>query len=133
MRTIKFRGKDIATREWVYGFYTQGGFVNPDDGTATVRHIIDNEILHDVIPETVSQFTELYDANGKEIYEGDILKPNNWNIVGAKECFLVEHDSYSPRVVLVSLAIDCSKYQLDYNWGIHHEVVGNKWDNPELL
>lgn len=57
MREIKFRGKDINTGEWVYGFYTQGSFIDPNTGKETIRHIIDNGMLHDVVPETIGQYT----------------------------------------------------------------------------
>jgi hypothetical protein len=64
MREIKFRGNDINIGEWVYGFYTQGGWIDPNTGKETVRHIIHADFLHDVVPDTIGQFTGLCDKNG---------------------------------------------------------------------
>ncbi len=73
MREIKFRGKEINTGEWVYGLYTQGSWIDPNTGKETVRHIIDNGMLHDVEPETIGQFTGILDSMNRYIYEGDVL------------------------------------------------------------
>ena len=132
MRTIKFRGKNIETGEWVYGFYTQGGYIR-EDGSLKVRHIIHSDILYDVQEETIGQFTGLYDYNGNEIYEGDILRYIQWEnneevlyyITFEEEMgsFVLQKPTLKHKDNISQLAI----------YGLKLEVVGNIHDNPELL
>lgn len=80
VRKIKFRGKDIDTGEWRYGylsfFYTAGrdknGFILTDKAQI---YSPEDGCCYDVLAETVGQLTGKTDKNRKEIYE--LLKEND--------------------------------------------------------
>lgn len=71
-REIKFRGLRTNGNGWVYGYIQP--HTNPE-----LFDILQLNDDHDwtryrVKPETVGQFTGLFDKNGAEIFEGDLLK-----------------------------------------------------------
>lgn len=144
MREIKFRGKEINTDEWVFGFYTQGSFIDPNTGKETVRHIIHADFLHDVEPETIGQYTGLKDRNGKEIYEGDIIysefsdRSNCHCLVGWNEekvCFgLMDEFAFRSKQEGYDFPKFDSLVLWNFrNYGTKFEVVGDIHDNPELI
>lgn len=121
MRTIKFRGKSILTDEWLYG-----NLVNSADNKRFGILVNDKDSYDEceVAPETVGQFIGLYDCDGKEIYEGDILDYNGLTV----EVRFV-------RGVFAFLANGNLDEELcgDCRTDLFAKVIGNIHDNPELL
>ena len=138
MREIKFRGKRFYSNKWVYGSL----FIDKDGE----RYILENNYLgqdgHHLVcnsdipvfmmEETIGQYTGLRDKNGKEIFEGDIVCVDDG--YNDKDFYTVKYFDYDDYP-----AFDLENYGSECN-GLSEcmalktlEVIGNIYDNPELL
>ena len=127
MRPIKFRGKDRRTGKWFYGNL----YVKDIYGRT---HICTTKCgCFDIDPETVGQFTGLMDKNGKEIYEGDIIGCHNPRIK-----HLIFYNEKQGRF-MAALNGDIENDFVgvcgldDSRWTGSKTVIGNVFDNPDLL
>lgn len=142
MREILFRGKHMHVCQenkhldgtWVEGYLEDENHIN--DGKC--------EFLID--PETICQYTGLKDKNGNLIWENDIVKFEDLGEEGYeyKEGFDFENKarveftegrwSLTDFVSDNSAVIDEMYNHAEFMnlWGVC-EVVGNVFDNPELL
>lgn len=118
MRIIKFRGK-TKQGEWIIGYYI---------GKISLNEVIIlspfNDNKYYCIANTIGQFTSLYDKNGKEIYEGDILDFNGIKV--------------EVRFVRGIFALLCNgdldqELVGDCRTDLFAKIIGNIYDNPELL
>lgn len=82
-------------------------------------------VLHEVIPETVGQYTGLTDKNGKKIFEGDIV---NLHLPYKTKACVIEWEDYG----FIIRDINDAYYTYPLV-GFDIEVIGNIYDNPELL
>ena len=129
MRTIKFRGKSIGGKEWLYG-----DLVSSVDKKRFAILVNDKESYDEceVDPKTVGQFSGLYDYNGNKIYEGDILK---WEKDGLMYVVKFWDGMFYASVKECNDGIfgGFPLHALTKHDDRKCEIVGNIYDNPELM
>lgn len=143
MREILFKAKRIDNGEWIEGYLFDDGMLGekrmfigklviaPYEGPIRGKWTVIANGFDEVDPDTICQFTGLCDRNGKKIWENDILMAHldesypedaayetvEWSVAG----WAAYETGSTDREYL-------SEFDLE-----HYEVVGNIFDNPELL
>lgn len=147
MREILFKAKRIDNGKWIEGYYTEcsgKAFVGID--ISSMFEIFCAPVIKwfRVNPKTLCQFTGLCDKNGKKIWESDIISYQRDNddcpfpnkdtkkrfgkvfYQGFRSTFAIGMGKNGSR----SINDDLWKYVQNGN---RVEVIGNQFDNPELL
>ena len=130
MRPIKFRAKTLD------GVWYYGDLAHSNELYATIRFQTMNGSIKTmdwvyVNQDTIGQFTGLYDAHGKEIYEGDILK---WKADNLLYAVIFNWGMFYASVEVCNQDIygGFPLHALAEENGKDIEIVGNIYDNPEL-
>lgn len=137
MREILFRAKCKHSGKWMYGSlifdirYTDKKEVPyiREKGLSEAESYFYGGAGLEVIPETVGQYTGLIDKNGTKIFEGDIVKRVEWG----DEIFCVEfyEGAFGHKISKdIMSSFSDSEHGAFGEW---FEVIGNKFDSPELL
>ena len=143
MREILFRGKpknkaDYELLKTMYKDNCKNGFIY---GSLVVSHgkyyicvtalcqvnsLVNNgrTTMFEVIPETVGEYTWLKDKNGERIFEGDIVTMPRYGSGKHKSVVYFKNGKF---------AVNGSNYNFKDICPRNMEVIGNIYDNPELL
>ena len=146
-REIKFRGKRLGNGEWIYGDLMHT--------TSVINGISLNHLLigvdfemFEMVPDTVSQFTGLYDCDKKEIYEGDVIEfTDKWEWYrsewAARFMFARGKELTKLQEEFDALPMHRRVVEFDpeegYNFSIYDlkegrwRVIGNIWDDRNLV
>ena len=141
MRKILFRAKRIDNGEWREGYLFDDGMVKKehyfigslviepykgtaDDGPWVITGI--NEI-NEINYETLCQYTGMKDKNGNRIWENDIIKHDVSDTIGTVKWYTEDYVGWC----VDDVQIDEQQFTVEM-WD-ECEVIGNIFDNPELL
>lgn len=134
-REIKFRGKTLMG-VWVYGNLIQDN--HSEINKSFIQYNDENDLFKrfsiEVIPETIGQFIGIRNQKGQDIYENDIIKYKSQHPKHEGKHFnnVVEFASGQSlmgwRMRNKSTIVKGTPYKF-----IISEVIGNIYDNPELL
>lgn len=135
MKEIKFRAKDLIDNEWLYGFPV---FSDKDKEYCRFYVVQDEGYKPCLVRlDTVSQFTGLCNVVENEIYDGDIVKFDDKLFVVKRECDTLggswSNTAYILDEIGTSSGMAFEDTIDDYCNEICVEIVGNVYDNPELL
>ena len=114
-----FKAKRLDTHDWILGFLsmhkTGKYFIRPIGGSASSSEEVDKN--------TICQCTCLKDKNGNLIWENDIIELY-------EDIYIVTWEEDDAMFALEDASIVEHFSHVDCKWC---EVVGNKFENPELL
>lgn len=130
-REILFKAKRKDNGEWVEGGY----FSEPYTGKKFIIcwnsfGLGFNEFI-EVDEKTICQYTGLTDKNGKKVWENDIVRRTDLHVVSEPSVGFIEYDLENTSFLIHWK--DKVEYSPTYHWKDRMEVIGNIFDNAELL
>ena len=135
MREYLFHGKRTDTDEWVEGSLRVSGLYENGERlysiyAETEKPYIAN--IHDVLPESVGQFTGEYDQNKKRIWENDIVRTKAYGkTIGLQN--VADYDVFAVVFKNGAFRLENGTRQFNLFNVDQLEVIGNLTDTPELL
>lgn len=142
-----FRGKRIDNGEWVVGnciddgvtgqvfIHAVGNSVNESDKVGEEGRL--QFVAFEVAPSTICQCTGLKDKNGRVIWENDIVNGSIKRGAAFYRCLVLWNECkarFDVRALCCNFQMTLDECTDDISMsGFDYEVLGNKFDNQELL
>lgn len=129
MRDIKFRCWDTENKEMLE--VQELDYEDSYNGQPMIRTTMYSDYF-DTEDMILMQYVGLKDKNGKEIYEGDIVK---FRFKDDREEFpdLIGYIEYQTTFTAFRIMSNQGSFKIDITEIKFIEVIGNIYDNPELL
>lgn len=133
MRENLFKAKKWDNGKWIEGYFVKIKDVTEHNLILTgelSKGAYTDFIGYEVDPETLCQFTGLTDKNGKRIWENNVV------------LLVYDGKEHIYQIVWDNSELDFKATNGEENYGTHYEyllcceeieVIGNIFDNPELL
>lgn len=122
IENIKFKAKRLDNGEWIEGYFYE------ENGNAYIienrqkESMLNRNVTYEVDPSTVCQFTGLTDCEGKEIWEGDIVEREIYDLFNGSIKVKAVIEYLDGAFVAITDGIPYSLYFK------YIKVVGNKFD-----
>ena len=130
MRDILFRGKDVESGKWLYGwvFGEKAESIIELDTQYVSEEGVEAYYTSVVIPETVGQYTGLDDKNGVKIFEGDVVRYLN-SIESGNGVVIFDTCAFLFNWIDIDETDSLLRY---FQCSEELEVISNIHDNPEV-
>lgn len=123
-----FKAKRLDSGEWVTGNLVFSVYHKNDVCVGQYG----NEVgIHEVDSSTICQCTGLKDKNGKLIWENDIIERLDIHDIKGPSIGIIEYDVENTSFLIHWT--DIANYSPTFHWKNRIGVIGNIFDNPELL
>ena len=137
MKTIKFRGilldnsNTKEQKQWQYGSPVEYCHDNDEKQLYLISRITPTSIYgFPILPDTLGQFTGIYDKDGREVWEGDIVRYR------LTDCRYTKNPQYKNLVINYdekSARFQAGDIYFQNLKSDRLEVIGNIIENPELI
>lgn len=140
MREIEFRGKRVDNGEWVYGLPVYMNYIKEFTKHEWIDNLDNNKVKEyqttadfQIEGETLGQYTGLEDKNGTKIFEGDIVKYGKVKaVVKFSSKYNLGANGHEYDYEICGFYAE-NEFMTDSMIEGKVEVIGNIYDNPELL